>query len=104
VIAAILMMLTTPSAVPVISPRASRFQSMVFECNDRKSFRVEIFKTSAVVRTLFATYRLPRRNSSIGQRFVSDQAAFALDENRGVFITGNEAPYDGCHLKSRIIG
>lgn len=97
---AILMLISAAAAPPDVSPRPSQPKSMVFACDSQKKLQVEIYPASATVHTSSASYQLARRASSIGQRFSSDMAAFAVDEDRGVFITSDEGPYRGCRLVS----
>ncbi len=76
-----------------------RVDRIEFVCDGAVTFQVAIHGPAAIVTTPRGRYILKQRRSSMGVRFGSDNAALAVDEDRAVFITETEGPYDNCRKR-----
>lgn len=67
-------------------------------CASGRSFVAGLRPGTAVVIASGRRYRLDARLSSLGVRYVSGEAAFALDEDRAVLIGATGGPYQDCKV------
>jgi hypothetical protein len=86
----------------VISGRAAataiRGTRVEIGCVSARSFVADLWPANAIVVVPGQRYRLSARPTSFGLRYVSDQVALALDQDRAVLIGAAGGPYRGCKV------
>ena len=94
-----LAMLVAPALLPgCLSPATATPQaSGHFVCANGTEFRVAYFAGEAVITTSTGVFRLARRSSSIGRRYVSATATFIEDEDRAALNGISGLSFRKCH-------
>jgi hypothetical protein len=72
-------------------------RTVTFACENGRQFAVQFLGNRIRVATSAGNYLLDHRPSSIGAAYVSDEAAFIQDEDRGVLEGADGGPYRQCH-------
>jgi len=67
-----------------------------FNCAGDRSFTVQRDDASAVVTYSGVRYELPRRRSSIGERYASSSATLIIDGEMAAFVSGTVLNLDFC--------
>lgn len=73
----------------------------VFRCAADRSFTVQRDDASAVVIYSGVRYELPRRKSSIGERYGSSSATLIVDGEMAAFVSGTVLNLDFCRAVTR---
>ena len=68
----------------------------IFRCAGAQSFTVERDDHSAIVLYSNARYELPRRSSSIGERYATSDATLIIDGEMAAFVTSSVMNLDFC--------
>lgn len=68
-----------------------------FACENGRNFTIEYRGNRARVTTSTGSYVLDHRRSSFGTKYLSEEAAFIQDEDRGFLEGAGGGPFRECH-------
>jgi membrane-bound inhibitor of C-type lysozyme len=76
----------------------------LYQCAGERSFTVARDDRTAVIVYSGVRYELPRRKSSIGERYATSGATLIIDGKMAAFVTGSVMNLDVCRAAERVRG
>lgn len=73
----------------------------IYHCDGARSFSVRLTASSAKVSLEGTQFTLPRRASSIGQKYASADGPLILDGDFAAFVTRQDTGLSGCNRVTR---
>lgn len=90
------LLLGVVSVVASGQAQAANRTEVRYACDGRQSLIIQRDKSTALVRFVNGSYKLRRKASSIGEKYVSSTAALIIDGRSAVFVSEDRLQFGNC--------